>query len=676
MSVAQFIISSFNVLNYGADPSGATDSYQAFQDWAQAITSAGGGVGLVPPGTYTIDRVLNLDAFGAYHSEVRNFVFEKCNGLRLVGYGATINMKGDILKTRDSTSVDGHGNAVFHANLKMVGFVIQNCDNVSIEGFDINGNADLVTEDSDGSHPFVEGGDDILSICGSRNVTIRNMRIHHAWTDGISVRRTYPIKPSNMGIGCQQVVIENCEVYANARCNIAGHELRHMRISDCRLHHGGFTGGVIAYLPACNIDIEPDPVLTDLSPSDWSDKTGTPSGLRFIILENCEFVDGKASNVLINVRFSHFLVRGCFFSNANNSDFPCVFSVPYCSIQDSEIDTRTGRIDVALTGTLPGGNVFTMERCLIRATSGEGLAIIPQQGFVAQALIANCRFICEATSPTTKSFPLLETGQDMLMLTFRDNYTFIPSESYSGSGQKICSTMAASLAENNVWETDYSVDDVNFLGVYYHTDASVYPAYPILVRNERFITGYHLHLKSVAGAGGLTNTGRNLVIVALVGIDLHIRIFDATGKMVLDKAENELVIGDTLTALKNLLTTTPNESGLSKDQKQKIIRDATLIAGHTLIFADGTGIRPADASNHNNNFPFSGGISAIGDEIDLGKQRIKYGGASAPTSGSFNQGDLIFNNDVHAGESMGWVCVTGGTAGVDAVFNAMPLVGA
>jgi hypothetical protein len=570
---------SFNVLDYGADPSGATDSYSAFQDWAHAITATGGGVGLVPPGIYTIDQVINWDSYGVYHSDVRNIVFDRCNGLRLGGYGATINLKGNILKTRDYTSPHGDG-SVYYANLKMVGFVIQNCDNVCIEGFDINGNANLVTEDSDSTHTFAEGPDYVLSICGSRNVTIRNMRVHHGWTDGISVRRTYPIAPSTVGIGCQQVVIENCEVYANARCNISGLEVRHMRISDSRLHHGGFTGGVIAYSPACNIDIEPDPVETDLSPADWSADTGTPSSLRFIILENCEFVDSNLRNVAINVRFSHFVVRGCFFNNSNNDQQPCVFSVPHCSIQDSEIDTSTGRIDVALTGTLPGGNVFTMERCLIRATSGEGLFIIANVGRIAQALIANCRFICEATSSTAKYFPYMATGQDMLMLTFRDNYIFIPSASYSGSGQKICSTAAVSLAENNVWETDYAGGGVNFLGVYYHTDASVYPRYPILVRNERFIS------------------------------------------------------------------------------------------------PDGTGIRTADVSDHDNDFPFSGGISAIGDEIHLGKLRIRYGGASAPTSGSFTRGTLIFNTNVNASQSMGWVCVKGGTAGVDAVFKAMPLLGA
>jgi hypothetical protein len=90
-----------------------------------------------------------------------------------------------------------------------------------------------------------------------------------------------------------------------------------------------------------------------------------------------------------------------------------------------------------------------------------------------------------------------------------------------------------------------------------------------------------LRLMSVAAADGLVNEGRNLVIVALVGTDLHIRIFNASGKKVVDKAENELVRGATLTALKKQLNPIPDESDLSKEHKQKIIGEATSIAGHT-----------------------------------------------------------------------------------------------
>lgn len=98
--------------------------------------------------------------------------------------------------------------------------------------------------------------------------------------------------------------------------------------------------------------------------------------------------------------------------------------------------------------------------------------------------------------------------------------------------------------------------------------------------NLKSAYGYDLHLMSVDSTDGLLNEGRNLVIVALVDTDLHIRIFDANGKRAVDKAENELISGGMLAALKKQLNPLPNESGLSKEQKQKLIWDATSIAGH------------------------------------------------------------------------------------------------
>lgn len=93
--------------------------------------------------------------------------------------------------------------------------------------------------------------------------------------------------------------------------------------------------------------------------------------------------------------------------------------------------------------------------------------------------------------------------------------------------------------------------------------------------------GYDLRLMSVATMANIEGEGRNLVIVALVGTDLYIRIFDANGQRVIDKSESELMSGQVLTALKEQLKPIPDISGLSKEDKQKIIEDATLIAGHT-----------------------------------------------------------------------------------------------
>ncbi|MFH0341639.1 MAG: DUF4424 family protein [Chromatiales bacterium] len=93
--------------------------------------------------------------------------------------------------------------------------------------------------------------------------------------------------------------------------------------------------------------------------------------------------------------------------------------------------------------------------------------------------------------------------------------------------------------------------------------------------------GYDLGLMSIATANNLVNEGRNLIIVALVGTELHIRIFDASGKRVVDKGEHELIDGEggetLLTALKERL----KRSGLSKEDKELIIERATSIAGYT-----------------------------------------------------------------------------------------------
>ncbi len=100
---------------------------------------------------------------------------------------------------------------------------------------------------------------------------------------------------------------------------------------------------------------------------------------------------------------------------------------------------------------------------------------------------------------------------------------------------------------------------------------------------ERIPCEWDLRLMSVAATKDLLDVGRNLIIVALVGADLHIRIFDASGKKVVDKAESELISGEILTALKKRLNPFPDESSLSKEDKQEIIRNATSIAGHTLL---------------------------------------------------------------------------------------------
>ena len=91
---------------------------------------------------------------------------------------------------------------------------------------------------------------------------------------------------------------------------------------------------------------------------------------------------------------------------------------------------------------------------------------------------------------------------------------------------------------------------------------------------------YDLRLMSVASANSLVIEGRSLVIVALVGTNLHIRIFEANGKKVVDKTEKELVSGVKMTALKTALKKGLNPVPDELKDENQVINDAMSIAGY------------------------------------------------------------------------------------------------
>lgn len=90
---------------------------------------------------------------------------------------------------------------------------------------------------------------------------------------------------------------------------------------------------------------------------------------------------------------------------------------------------------------------------------------------------------------------------------------------------------------------------------------------------------FALILKSVDRPTDLPQ-GQSLVIVALVGTQLHIRIYDAAGKRIVDKTEAELIAGDDLTYLRGLFLrgSLPDVSRLGHSLKRRIIEMAKRIA--------------------------------------------------------------------------------------------------
>lgn len=106
--------------------------------------------------------------------------------------------------------------------------------------------------------------------------------------------------------------------------------------------------------------------------------------------------------------------------------------------------------------------------------------------------------------------------------------------------------------------------------------------FPVVNGGVLHIEEYDLRLLSVGSLDDLPNTGRSAVFLALVGGALHIRIFEANGRLAVDRPEKALVRGPELTNLKGLMGSqaSPDLIQLSPAQKQGVITAARAISKH------------------------------------------------------------------------------------------------
>ena len=114
------------------------------------------------------------------------------------------------------------------------------------------------------------------------------------------------------------------------------------------------------------------------------------------------------------------------------------------------------------------------------------------------------------------------------------------------------------------------------------TTVKTQPLSPESTAAVTFWGGYDLSLRTVEALDALPETGRWLVIVALVGTDLHVRIFDPSGERVVDNPESELVNDERLARLKQRLSPLPAE--FSDAEMWGTLEDVTAKSGHSLQY--------------------------------------------------------------------------------------------
>jgi cytochrome c551/c552 len=169
------------------------------------------------------------------------------------------------------------------------------------------------------------------------------------------------------------------------------------------------------------------------------------------------------------------------------------------------------------------------------------------------------RFISPASGP-------IEAGQNM-----KTRWVMIPAVVLALAGAGHAQNVAALAQKSGCFEC-HSMDR-----------PVVGPAFrDIAARYNKEVRAADVRFMSVAASNDLPEQRKSTVIVALVGGDLHVRIFDSDGNRIVDKSEAQLVKGQQLTDLKKQLKGERilDGSALSEKEKQAYLDRALAVAGY------------------------------------------------------------------------------------------------
>ena len=213
-----------NVLDYGADPTGSSDSTSEIQ---AAIDAAGANTVYVPDGTFLV----NPDT-----------------SLRL-GSNQTMCIDGTI----QASGVSSDGYEVIRISNLVQGSLVENVK--------LYGTGTIAGERDSHTGSTGESGH-VVFIFGAANVLIEGLTIKDGWGDGIYIRRDTTTTPDTLA---ENITVTNCYIHNNRRNNVSVVGGKHCIFDTCIFENANGTS------PQTGIDVEPN----------------NEDEAQFIIISNC-----------------------------------------------------------------------------------------------------------------------------------------------------------------------------------------------------------------------------------------------------------------------------------------------------------------------------------------------------------------------------------------------------
>ncbi|MEO6819308.1 MAG: glycosyl hydrolase family 28-related protein [Ginsengibacter sp.] len=401
-----------NVLDYGAKGDGVYNNYSSLQKVYDAINQNGGGEIFFPKGVYYLDSYHTAD------NNLPDLIIENCNYLKIYGDRAVISVKGNFKRNVTSSNAK---NKMFSTDYAITPMIIKACKNVSIENLEIRGNVQQTTRDSS----VVESGGRLIVIGNSDNVSLKNLYLHHAQTDGLYILGSNAFKADN-------VICSN-----NARQGMSIITMQNGTFNNCQFINTGITEGSYGHHgPSAGVDLEPNK------------KT---QFVNNVVFSNCKFENNLGSQFIASnpATTENVTLNNCsIIAHQDSPNRTIIVNAKNVVFNNCTIDCKKGNIYPVWHK--PGASsVFS--NCVIKSEAS-GFVVVSNDP-TQNVSIENCSIEYTGNTNLNSYFPYIQ----MENVNFTNNKITIPKEYYRLKGPSSLIQKARSVSNNTFISNGKSV---------------------------------------------------------------------------------------------------------------------------------------------------------------------------------------------------------------------------
>lgn len=244
--------SVWNITDFGANGNDSADDYDALLQASQCASNKENITLYFPAGHYYIKqyRIIGVTSDGRQPNGVQDIVYQNCNGLRIIGAGkdkTIIDVKGDYKMAADVENYDGAGEGHSRSySMDVTPFWFNNCSNVYLGGFELDGNFDQTIVDPSIFQPHTNMG---VFVHGTSNFTLANLNVHHFAEDGVYL---------GGGNIDRNGFIYQVDSHHNGRQGMSITNARGITVVNSGFRYTAYDGSPKRFAPGCGVDIEPD----------------------------------------------------------------------------------------------------------------------------------------------------------------------------------------------------------------------------------------------------------------------------------------------------------------------------------------------------------------------------------------------------------------------------------